>query len=138
MLVLGMDPLRQQNDGGEHHEAHGHGRAVVRKVGQRHQREQQGRTQDPAEQHGQPPPRRYRHGDGALRDQVDHEHGDDGHRKEGAEADGEGLGVGQRLEQSAGLFAEDEDGQEGNRDDEQAEEERGPGLGGRLDDDVDA
>ena len=57
--------------------------------------------------------------------QIEHEHGDQGHRKDGGKCHRIGLCIGQRAEQSEALSRQRENGQEGNGDNEQGKENPG-------------
>ncbi len=138
VLLLGVNALGQEHDGGEDHPAEHQRHSVGRQVRQRYQREQQRRSENPAHVSQEATPRGDALGDRALRDEIHHQDRDDRHGQQRAEAHGESLGEGKRLEQPSRLLAEHEDRQERDGDDEQAEEQRGADLGSRLGDDVDA
>ena len=77
-------------------------------------------------------------GNDAAAHEQHHQRRHQRHRQQRRRRHGEGLGVGERLEQPPFLRFQREDRQERHGDDEQAEEQRRPDLDGRLDQDLDA
>ena len=72
-------------------------------------------------------------GDDAAAHEEQHQHRHQRDRQQGAARHGEGLGVGERLEEPPFLILEREDRQERDHDHEQAEEQRRPHFLGRRD-----